>query len=81
MNPNFNIPQGLALSYDPNYQFAGNDEQDGGGGDDQIFPPQTFTIVSQEMRYADDGTLVVDIIAEVEDIDGIVKYDVRIAKE
>lgn len=80
VNQNYNIPEGLrdSLSYEEN--VLSDDQDDGAGGADVLFPPSTFTIIQQNLHYANDGSLVVDIIAEVEDIEGVVKFDVRIAK-
>lgn len=47
---------------------------------DELDVPGTFVIVSQTIRTAPDGTQVVDVVAEVEDVEGAVKYEVRITK-
>lgn len=45
-----------------------------------VEPPETIEIITQEVRTAPDGRQVIDIIIEVEDVPGAVKYDVRITK-
>lgn len=87
MNPNYSVPAGLDIPYDDDYVLnysdqdeSGDGDHDGGAGGDNLFPPTEINIISQDMHYADDGTLVVDLIGEVPDQDGVVKYDVRISK-
>ena len=48
--------------------------------DEELGVPGTFTIVSQTVHNAPDGSQVVDVVVEVEDVDGAVKYEVRITK-
>lgn len=45
-----------------------------------IRPPDTFKIVSVTTRFAADGTSVVDIVAEIEDVPGAQGYETRITK-
>lgn len=45
-----------------------------------LFPPDSVTLVSQQVRVTDDGRFVVDVILEVEDIPGVINFDVRTAK-
>lgn len=47
---------------------------------DELGVPGTFEIVEQTVRTAPDGTQVVDIVIDVEEVEGAVKYEVRIAK-
>lgn len=47
---------------------------------DELDVPGTFEIVEQIVRTAPDGTQVVDIIIDVEEVEGAVKYEVRITK-
>lgn len=53
------------------------DEGYNGGG---VETPEILGIVSQTIRTKDDGSQVVDVIVEVEDIPGVSKYEVRVAK-
>lgn len=39
-----------------------------------------FTVVSQTVRVAPDGSHVVDVIIEVDDLDGVIGYDVRLTR-
>lgn len=48
--------------------------------DDELGVPGTFSIISQTVRTAPDGTQVVDIVIDVEEVEGAVKYEVRITK-
>jgi hypothetical protein len=48
--------------------------------DDAPDVPESFTVVDQIVRFAPDGSQVVDVIIEVEDVEGITKYDVRKTK-
>lgn len=42
--------------------------------------PTGFTVVQQIVRFGPDGSQVVDLVLDVEDIEEIVKYDVRVTK-
>lgn len=59
--------------------FAEDDITD--GMDDGLPAPQTFVIVNQIVRTAADGTQVVDVVAETDDIIGVRDVVVRITKE
>lgn len=58
--------------------------------DDSILPeavssydveaPDDISIVSQTVRTAPDGRQVIDVIIDVADVTGAIKYDVRITK-
>lgn len=47
---------------------------------DELDVPGTFVIVSQTVRTGADGSQVVDVVIDVEEVDGAVKYEVRITK-
>ena len=53
------------------------DEDD---NDEELQVPGTFEIVSQTVRTSPDGSQVIDVVIDVEDVDGAVKYEVRITK-
>lgn len=42
--------------------------------------PNTLTVVSQTVRFTADGRSVVDLLIDVEDVQGAVSYDVRVTK-
>lgn len=48
--------------------------------DEELATPGTYVIVSQTVRTAQDGTQVVDVVIDVEEVDGAEKYEVRITK-
>lgn len=48
--------------------------------DDVLAVPSTFDIVSQTVRTGPDGSQVVDIVIDIEDVDGAINYEVRITK-
>lgn len=50
------------------------------GSSSLIAPPDNITFVSQQVRVAADGKFVVDLIIEVADEPGIIKYDVSLSK-
>jgi hypothetical protein len=54
--------------------------ESGGSDSDALFPPDYVTVVSQEVRVTGDGKFVVDVILDVEDIQGVIQYDVRLTK-
>lgn len=47
---------------------------------DELDVPGTFEIVSQTVRTGPDGAQVVDIVIDVEEVQGAVKYEVRVTK-
>lgn len=47
---------------------------------DELDVPGTFFIVSQLIRTAPDGSQVVDVVIDVEEVEGAIKYEVRITK-
>lgn len=47
---------------------------------DELDVPGTFEIVSQTVRTGPDGSQVVDIVIDVEEVEGAVKYEVRVTK-
>lgn len=51
-----------------------------GGGGSVIQPPTSFSIVSQTVRIAPDGSAVVDVVLEFPDSPGIKAVDVRVTK-
>lgn len=91
VNPNYNIPQGLLddfqydevftdeISEEDQDTFA-QEQEDGTGGSDLLYPPQNFSVVQQDMHYATDGSLVVDIILEVDDMPNVTDYEIRVSK-
>lgn len=62
----------------------GLDNEDSEIDDDQIDEeldvPGSFEILSQTIRTAPDGSQVVDVVIDVEEVEGAVKYEVRITK-
>lgn len=59
---------------------SNNDIPAESGEVDKLPTPQTLTIVSQTIRIAPDGSSLVDVVIEVEDIPGVSNYDVRVTK-
>lgn len=53
------------------------DEDDAG---DILGVPGTYVILSQTVRTAPDGRQVVDVVIDVEEIEGAEKYEVRVTK-
>lgn len=47
--------------------------------DDILDAPSSLVIVEQKYRTASDGRQVVDVIIEVEDVDGALNYEFRVA--
>lgn len=47
---------------------------------DILDPPSDFSIISQTIRTGLDGTQVVDVVIEVEDVEAAMDYEVRITK-
>lgn len=48
--------------------------------DDAPLTVDNLTVVSQVLRRAADGTQVVDLVVEVDDVPGINKYEFRVTK-
>lgn len=55
---------------------------DGTGDEDDFFieAPTNFTIISQTLRRGPGGYQVVDLVIEVEDVEGAVNYEVQVTK-
>lgn len=53
-------------------------ELDENASNDILEPPGSFEILSQTVRTGPDGTQVIDIVIEVEDMPGATDYDVRV---
>ncbi|HEY6019984.1 MAG TPA: hypothetical protein VIY48_08795, partial [Candidatus Paceibacterota bacterium] len=45
-----------------------------------LLPPNNVSVVSQTVRVATDGRSVVDVVLEVDDIPGVIQFDVRLSK-
>ena len=48
--------------------------------EDELDVPGTFEILSQTVRTGPNGSQVVDIVIDVEEVEGAVKYEVRVTK-
>jgi hypothetical protein len=48
--------------------------------EDLLLPPTAFSIVSETIRMGPGGAQVVDMVLDVEDVQGAVNYEVRITK-
>lgn len=53
------------------------------GGDTEIgLPtPAIIQVKSQTVNILEDGTATIDVVLEVEDIQGVFEYDIRVAKD
>lgn len=47
---------------------------------DELDVPGTFEIISQTVRTSPGGSQVIDVVIDVEEVEGAVKYEVRITK-
>lgn len=56
------------------------DDEDDSAADDSIEAPDNLTIVAQTLRRAADGSIVVDVVVDVEDVYGVTKYEFRVTK-
>ena len=50
------------------------------GSSSLLSPPDSVTVLAQEVRVTSDGRFVVDVIIEVPDMPGIVSFDQSISK-
>lgn len=51
---------------------------------DAVQPPATPAILGvkeQRVNIADDGTITIDVVLDVQNIPGITEYDIRVAKD
>jgi hypothetical protein len=62
------------------YDEPSNLPVESGDEEDKLPTPQYIEIVSQTIRIAPDGSSLVDVVINVEDIPGISNYDVRMTK-
>lgn len=56
------------------------DEGEGEGSYDTPEVPENLRVVTQVLRRLPDGSNVVDLVVEVDDVPNIVKFDVRVTK-
>jgi hypothetical protein len=47
---------------------------------DSTETPNTISIISQKIRFANNGSMVVDVTINVEDVSGGTQYDCRVTK-
>lgn len=90
IDPMFNIPPGMdEIEYKDEIdadslgealfnELYGN--EDGEGEDDLPPAPEVIEIVSQKLRRIKGGTDVVDVVFEVEEIEGAAEYELRWVK-
>jgi hypothetical protein len=50
------------------------------GASSLLSPPDSVTVLAQEVRVTQDGRFVVDVIIEVPDMQGIISFDQSISK-
>jgi hypothetical protein len=90
LNPNFPIPPGAeeVFVYDEDFELSEGDTEDSIASDDdsdsdedieELSTPEEFTVIGQNARMGQDGSVVIDLIIDVEDIDGVVQYDTHVA--
>jgi hypothetical protein len=46
----------------------------------KLYPPDTVIVVSQQVRFDEAGSQVVDVILEIPDVDDSIQIDVRMSK-
>jgi len=72
---------GTGSGGDVDYEPPTNDDIPVESGEPDMLPtPQFIEIVSQKIRIAPDGSSLVDVVINVEDIPGVTHYDVRVTK-
>jgi hypothetical protein len=59
---------------------TGNDRGHGELDPRPVISPGVITVKSQTLRQAEDGTTVVDVVFEFEDVPGATGYEVRLAQ-
>lgn len=87
---NFYIPDGLeSVEYDSNdptddsaaEAVVGSSEGGEAGGEGAgVLVPDRLKIISQTLRTNKGGEMVVDVVVEVPDVKGVIKYDLRVTK-
>lgn len=90
LDPIFSIPDGAEDTFEYNkelddVEFSEGDVFDYIEEDDEeeeygLATPTEFSIVEQKIRRAPGGQQVVDIVLEIEDIDGATNYEVQVTK-
>lgn len=70
--------------WDAIYQSEEYNEEDDSNeeleGEDFLDVPNEIVIISQAVRTAPDGSQVVDVVIDVEEVSGLVDYQVRVTK-
>ena len=91
IDPLFYIPEGIppevwayneedGVQYDEEVDIFESVDEGEDSEDDGLLTIDNLTIVSQTLRRLKDGSLVVDMVVQVDDIPGATKYEFRITK-
>ena len=92
IDPMFHVPDGVdELVYSEFYEsgqdpaeleedFIEDNDEDYNDYSDAPDTPIILGVVSQTLRTTKAGTQRVDLVIEVEEVDGLDKYDIRVAK-
>lgn len=84
IDPLFYIPEGIPPEvWEHSPKEFDEEESPVIEDDDSDDSPQVvdkLTVVSQKIRRTDTGSVVVDIVVEVDDVPGATKYEFRISK-
>lgn len=75
----YSVDEGATFSVNEDITPAGT-VNDPGGTLTRLTVPSYITVVEQVVRFNPDGTQVVDVTVEVEDVEGATNYDVKVAK-
>lgn len=76
------VPETSGVDYDPVLNPGGLNYGD--GLNDAAQPPAVPHIIgvkAQIVNMHDDGTSTIDLVLDIEDINGVTEYDIRIAKD
>lgn len=84
IDPLFAIPEGAEDEFEYSDTLLDIedeiDETDDIGVDEGLETPSEFTIISQTIRRGDGNHQFVDVVFEVDDVDGATKYEIKVTK-
>jgi hypothetical protein len=75
------VDEDMVDDYDP-YLETGSDDSDtveARGVDEALGVPDSFSIISQTVRTAADGSQVIDIVLDLEEVPNAINYEVRVS--
>lgn len=72
--------QDIDVTINPDDYYTGEVTEPESSDENRLLPPDYIELVSQTARVASGGTVVVDVVIDVEDVANASQFDVRLTK-